>query len=87
MGKLTSQRRFPDWKIQFIAQNRALYSENKHWIDKWLPRILKFPPSLQKLEWNCKGETRDIWKYVIQFRTSDICPKRPTKPRLTECAA
>lgn len=74
----THERRFPDWKIQFIAQNRALYDENKQWIDQWLPRILKFPPSLQKLEWNCKGETRDIWKYVIQFRASGVRVKRPT---------
>ncbi len=77
----TRQRRFPDWKIQFIAQNRALYDENKHWIDKWLPRILQFPPSLQKLEWNCKGEIRDIWRYVIQFRASGVRVKRPTPAR------
>lgn len=74
----TRQRRFPDWKIQFIAQNRALYDENKNWIDKWLSRILKFPPSLQKFEWNCKGEVRDIWRYVIQFRASGVRVKRPT---------
>jgi len=48
------------------------------WMKPWLPKILSFPPSLQKLEWNCKGETRDIWKYVIQFRASGVRVKRPT---------
>ncbi len=72
------QSKFPDWKIQFIRQNRDLYHHHKKWIDGWLPQILKFPPSLQKLEWNCKGEKRDIWKYVIQFRASGVRVKRPT---------
>lgn len=72
------QSKFPDWKIQFIRQNRNLYRNHKKWIDAWLPKILKFPPSLQKLEWNCKGEKRDIWKYVIQFRASGVRVKRPT---------
>jgi DNA (cytosine-5)-methyltransferase 1 len=72
------EKKFPDWKIGFIRQNRELYRDNKKWINKWKPKILKFPPSLQKLEWNCKGETRDIWKYVIQFRASGVRIKRPT---------
>lgn len=69
---------FPDWKIQFIRQNRQLYLSNQKWIDDWIPKILSFPPSLQKLEWNCKGGVRDIWKYVIQFRASGVRVKRPT---------
>lgn len=72
------KKKFPNWKIHFIRQNRELYRKHKTWIDKWKPRILKFPPSLQKLEWNCKGEARDIWKYVIQFRASGVRIKRPT---------
>ncbi len=69
---------FPQWKIQFIQQNRDLYKANKKWIKEWLAQILEFPPSLQKFEWNCKGEVRDIWKYVIQFRASGVRVKRPT---------
>lgn len=69
---------FPEWKIQFIKQNREIYQRNKPWIDKWMPGILQFPSSLQKLEWNCKGGERDIWKYVIQFRASGVRVKRPT---------
>lgn len=74
----TPEKKFPAWKIRFIQQNRELYRQHKSWIGKWMPRILKFPPSLQKLEWNCKGEARDIWKYVIQFRASGVRVKRPT---------
>src|SRR5881275_2257223 len=37
----------------------------------------EFPPSWQKLEWNCKGERRRIWDYVIQFRASGVRVKRP----------
>lgn len=70
--------KFPDWKIHFIKQNRELYRKHKKWIDDWIPSLLQFPPSLQKLEWNCKGEIRDIWKYVIQFRASGVRVKRPT---------
>ena len=71
-------RSFPKWKIDFIRQNRDFYKRHKKWIDKWLPSILDFAPSFQKFEWNCKGEKRDIWRYVIQFRASGIRMKRPT---------
>lgn len=70
--------RFPTWKVQFIEQNRELYRQNKTWIDKWLPKVQKFPHSLQKLEWNCKGETRNIWDFVLQIRASGVRVKRAT---------
>lgn len=69
---------FPDWKIDFISKNREFYRRHKSIIDPWLPSILSFAPSFQKLEWNCKGCERDIWQYVIQFRASGIRVKRPT---------
>ncbi len=74
----TEQRLFPKWKQGFLRQNRQFYEENKSWIDPWLPKILKFPSSLQKLEWNIKGGTRDIWEHVIQFRASGVRVKRRT---------
>lgn len=74
----TAQMKFPKWKIDFIKQNREYYHKNKAWIDEWLPQILEFPSSLQKLEWNCKGEKRNIWRYLIQFRASGVRVKRPT---------
>jgi DNA (cytosine-5)-methyltransferase 1 len=69
---------FPDWKIDFIDKNREFYLRHKRIIDPWLSRIRAFAPSFQKLEWNCKGCERDIWKHVIQFRASGIRVKRPT---------
>jgi DNA (cytosine-5)-methyltransferase 1 len=72
------KKAFPDWKIDFILKNRELYHKNKKWIDGWKDELLAFPPSLQKLEWNCKGGERDIWKYVIQFRASGVRVKKPT---------
>lgn len=75
--------RFPSWKIAFIRQNRELYNRHHLWIDDWLPQILQFPSSLQKLEWNCKGEPRDIRSFLIQFRASGVRLKRPnTAPTL-----
>ncbi len=74
----TEDEVFPLWKQHFIRQNRVLYSLNRHWIKPWLPELLRFPSSLQKLEWNCKGGERDIWKYVIQFRASGVRVKKPS---------
>lgn len=74
----TREEKFPHWKVLFIQQNREFYQRHKKWIKPWLPRILDFPPSLQKLEWNCKGEKRNVWDYVIQFRASGVRIKRPT---------
>jgi DNA (cytosine-5)-methyltransferase 1 len=72
------KKAFPDWKVDFVRKNRELYRKNKKWIDDWKDELLDFPPSLQKLEWNCKGGERDIWKYVIQFRASGVRVKKPT---------
>ncbi len=74
---------YPKWKVDFIRQNREFYKKHRSWIDDWLPRIRGFAPSFQKFEWNCKGEKRSIWDYVIQFRTSGVRVKRPvTAPSL-----
>jgi len=74
----TKEKHFPTWKQLFIRRNRELYASNKSWIDRWLPSVKPLPTSWQKLEWNCKGEQRDLWKYVIQFRASGVRVKRPT---------
>lgn len=67
---------FPKWKQDFIRQNRELYQRHHRWLDKWIPKILKFPPSLQKLEWNCKGERRALSEHILQFRASGVRVKR-----------
>ncbi len=74
----TNEQTFPQWKIRFIQQNRDYYEKNREWIEPWLPQVMQFPPSLQKFEWNCKGEKRDIWRCIIQFRASGVRVKRPT---------
>lgn len=79
----TPQLQFPKWKQDFIRSNRQFYEDNKLWIDPWLPKILQFPSSLQKFEWNVKGGKRNIWDYVIQFRASGVRVKRrSTAPSL-----
>lgn len=69
---------FPEWKIQFIEQNRRFYQRNRAVIDPWLPSVRGFAPSFQKLEWNWKGGPRDLYGCIIQFRASGIRAKRPT---------
>ena len=72
----TEQFVFPKWKQLFIRQNREFYAHNRDWIAPWRPKILKFPSSLQKLEWNIQGGYQDLWDYVIQFRASGVRVKR-----------
>ena len=74
----TEMKRFPKWKKDFIRQNRKFYEDNKTWIEPWQEKVLKFPSSLQKFEWNIKGGKRDIWQHVIQFRASGVRVKRRT---------
>lgn len=69
---------FPDWKQQFIRQNRDLYRRHRKWIRPWMKKLAPFPASLRKLEWNCKGFERSVWKTVVQFRASGVRLKRPT---------
>ena len=70
------QSKFPEWKVGFIEQNRKFYNAHKSWINRWLVTHSLLSPSLQKLEWNCKGEKRIIWNYLIQFRASGVRVKR-----------
>lgn len=69
---------FPRWKQNFIRQNRELFQGYGGCLTEWVPEIRRFPPSQQKFEWNCQGEERNIWKYIIQFRASGVRVKRPT---------
>jgi DNA (cytosine-5)-methyltransferase 1 len=68
---------FPHWKQGFIRQNRKWFSSLNGAITKrWTTRLRTLPPSLRKLEWNCKGEERDLWTKVLQFRPSGLRAKR-----------
>ncbi|MGC4120438.1 MAG: ATP-binding protein [Myxococcales bacterium] len=41
-----------------------------------MPKIRRFTPSLQKLEWNCKNDERSLWTHLLQLRPSGIRVKR-----------
>ena len=70
---------FPRWKVRFIRSNRAwLASIREELPSEWVSGLRTFPPSLRKLEWNCQGEERDLWKYILQFRPSGLRVKRYT---------
>ena len=69
---------FAQWKERFISQNREFYEQHKRRLDDWIGRIRQLAPSHQKLEWNCKGGERDLWKYLIQFRASGIRVRQPS---------
>lgn len=74
---------FPKWKKDFIRQNREFLLEHEGALRDWHKRIQAFPSSLQKFEWNCQGEDRNIWSYILQFRASGIRTRRTsTSPSL-----
>ena len=73
----TKAREFPRWKVQFIRANRAWLSTIRGELPLgWVSGLQAFPPSLRKLEWNCQGEERDLWKHILQFRPSGLRAKR-----------
>ena len=77
--KTEKNKHFPDWKKQFIRQNREFYLKHKSWLDEWLPKIRGFENSHQKFEWNCGYEEHPIIQNkIVQFRPSGIRVKKPT---------
>lgn len=68
---------FPQWKSTFIRQNREFFDSVRNSLDRnWIRGLQNLPPSLRKFEWNCKGEVRDLWCHVLQFRPSGLRVKR-----------
>jgi len=73
------EHKFPKWKVDFIQNNRDWFEEISPYLSqRWIQKLIQFPPSLRKLEWNCKDEDRDLWKHVLQFRPSGLRVKRYT---------
>jgi len=71
------KRKFPEWKIRYIEQNRKFYDTYKDLIKDVVEEIAKLPSqSWQKLEWNVGGSERVIEKYILQFRASGIRIKK-----------
>jgi len=78
-NKTEKNKHFPDWKKQYIRQNRKFYEKNKNWIDTWIDKIKDFENSHQKFEWNCGNEENPTIKdKIVQFRPSGIRVKKPT---------
>ena len=68
---------FPQWKVRFIDANRTWLSSIRSELPSdWVLELRSFPPSLRKLEWNCQGEVRNLWKHILQFRPSGLRVKR-----------
>ena len=80
-------KRFPDWKIRYIEQNRTFYLRNQEWLDTWLRSVETFENSHLKMEWNCGKKANPILTdKIIQFRASGIRVKLPTfSPALNLC--
>lgn len=72
---------YPNWRMNFIKRTRALYENNKEFIDNWLKKwnnLDTFTKTEKKLEWQCGKDCSSIWDGFIQFRPSGIRVKRPT---------
>ena len=68
---------FPQWKQAYLRQNRRWFRNIQPFFpDGWVRSLRGFVPSFRKLEWNCQGETRDLWQCVLQFRPSGLRAKR-----------
>ena len=71
--------RFPRWKQAYLRQNRRWFRDIQPFFPEgWVRTLRGFVPSFRKLEWNCQGETRDLWQCVLQFRPSGLRAKRYT---------
>jgi DNA (cytosine-5)-methyltransferase 1 len=78
-GIKNEETEFPSWKKNTIRSNRQFYQKHKKWLDQWIPKILDFDNSHQKLEWNCGDKNPlTINDKIIQFRPSGIRIKQPT---------
>ena len=86
-AQTAKDKKFPQWKIRYIEENRAFYERNKNWLDKWKKQLKGFDNSYMKMEWNCGYETSfTLEDKIIQFRASGIRVKFPTfSPALNLC--
>ena len=70
----------PRWKADFCHKNRALYWNNKTFIDAWLKKwdyLRSFTPTERKMEWQAGKSVKSIWDALVQFRPSGVRVKRP----------
>lgn len=70
----------PNWKKNFLRQNREFYLSNKNFIDEWVKKydMTKKVKIYRKFEWNCGNDVTNMHECLIQFRQSGIRAKRPS---------
>lgn len=82
VSRRASVDNLPDWKRVIILRNRALYEQNKKFIDAWLKKCAKceaFGGAKAKLEWQAGENAKpDMWENILQFRPSGVRVKKPT---------
>ena len=77
-----TNKKFPDWKNDYIRHNHDLYIRNKSFIDSWLEKWKVrevMNPTCRKFEWQVSGKINSVYKGIIQFRTSGIRVKQATE--------
>ena len=73
-------RALPDWKADICLKNRALYNNNKEFIDSWAEKwdnLNGLTPTERKFEWQAGDAIESLWDGFIQYRPSGIRVKRP----------
>lgn len=78
-GKTYSTKDFPSWKQDYCRKIRALYKENKQFIDEWMKKynVKKFKLRDRKFEWQAGADISSAWETSIQLRQSGIRFKKP----------
>lgn len=70
----------PEWKADICHKNRALYKNNKKFIDSWAKKwndLNGLTPTERKFEWQAGNAIESLWNGFIQYRPSGIRVKRP----------
>ncbi len=70
----------PGWKAGICHKNRALYKNNKEFIDNWAEKwndLNGLTPTERKFEWQAGDSIKSLWDGFIQYRPSGIRVKRP----------